>query len=502
MSIRGEYEKLKSSRQIFVDRAVNSARVTVPHLFPEEGSEVGDKVTPWQSLGARGVNNLASKLLLSLFPPNEPFFRLSVDETRLAPAERQVFAEQKLDFEEALDEVSKMVLREVETTSLRPVIFSAIKQFIIAGNVLLSLPKDGGSRVFKLDSYVLERDPSGNVITIITKESLAPQLVPEEILKAMDMDEIVDKKDFDLYTRIERTKTNWVITQSIEDIEVEDSRMTEPLDSPSYIPVSGPLLAGENYGCSVVDDLIGDLVSLEKLQKAIIEGAEASARTVFAIRPASTVSIPELSRTKNLSYVSANPEDITAIQVNKGADLSVASQTVLRLAESLGYSFLLNSSVQRKGERVTAEEIRLVARELDTSQGGLFSIMSQELQLPMISALLARLSKRKGFPKIDDTIIKPQITTGVEAIGRGHDFDKLAQLMQILTPGELGLIRNRKVLRAKMLALGLDANTFLKSEEELQAEQQAAQAQLEAQQVQEIAKQATPNAVKNLTQEQ
>ena len=38
-----------------------------------------DLYQPYQSVGSRGVNNLASKLLLLLFPPNSPFFRLSVD---------------------------------------------------------------------------------------------------------------------------------------------------------------------------------------------------------------------------------------------------------------------------------------------------------------------------------------------------------------------------------------------------------------------------------------
>ena len=36
--------------------------------------------TPYQSVGSRGVMNLASKLMLALFPPQAPFFRLDVDD--------------------------------------------------------------------------------------------------------------------------------------------------------------------------------------------------------------------------------------------------------------------------------------------------------------------------------------------------------------------------------------------------------------------------------------
>lgn len=45
---------------------------------------------------------------------------------------------------------------------------------------------------------------------------------------------------------------------------------------------------------------------------------------------------------------------------------------------------LLNSAVQRNGERVTAEEIRYVAGELEDTLGGVYSLLSQELQLSLI----------------------------------------------------------------------------------------------------------------------
>ena len=85
------YKKLESPRQLFLDRARAAAKLTLPMLIPEEGTSSATKfVTPWQSIGARGVNNIASKLLLALFPPNSPFFRARIDDdelTALAEAE-------------------------------------------------------------------------------------------------------------------------------------------------------------------------------------------------------------------------------------------------------------------------------------------------------------------------------------------------------------------------------------------------------------------------------
>ena len=40
--------------------------------------------TPWQSVGAKGVNVLASKLMLALFPINTSFFKLQVNDAELS----------------------------------------------------------------------------------------------------------------------------------------------------------------------------------------------------------------------------------------------------------------------------------------------------------------------------------------------------------------------------------------------------------------------------------
>ena len=73
------YLKLKDKREMFVDRAQECSELTISSLIPTDGHNHSAKIyNPFQSVGARGVNNLASKLLLLLLPPNSPFFRLSV----------------------------------------------------------------------------------------------------------------------------------------------------------------------------------------------------------------------------------------------------------------------------------------------------------------------------------------------------------------------------------------------------------------------------------------
>ena len=65
------YAQCESSRDAFLQRGRDAAELTIPTLLPPEGHS-GSTVyqTPYQGVGARGVNNLASKLLLALLPPN------------------------------------------------------------------------------------------------------------------------------------------------------------------------------------------------------------------------------------------------------------------------------------------------------------------------------------------------------------------------------------------------------------------------------------------------
>ena len=79
--IESEFTKLESNREVFIERARDSAELTIPHLFPPKGSnESTNFPTPYQSVGSRGVMNLSSKLMLALFPPQSPFFRLGIDD--------------------------------------------------------------------------------------------------------------------------------------------------------------------------------------------------------------------------------------------------------------------------------------------------------------------------------------------------------------------------------------------------------------------------------------
>ena len=100
-SAQGLFKSLENQRYIFLERARDAAKLTIPTLVPPEGHTHTTKYfTPFQGVGARGVNNLASKLLLALLPPNSPFFRLVIDPFELQKLEGA--EEIKTEMEKAL----------------------------------------------------------------------------------------------------------------------------------------------------------------------------------------------------------------------------------------------------------------------------------------------------------------------------------------------------------------------------------------------------------------
>ncbi len=178
-SAKERYETLKQHREHFLDRAQECSELTIPSLVPPDGFHSStDLYNPFQSVGARGVNNLASKLLLALVPPNAPFFRLAINDFVLKDMEQD--KPLKTDVEKALGEVERAVMSDVEMSADRVQIFECLKHLIISGNALLVV-EDDGIRLFPLERFVIKRDPMGQVLEIITKETVSPLMLPEEV---------------------------------------------------------------------------------------------------------------------------------------------------------------------------------------------------------------------------------------------------------------------------------------------------------------------------------
>lgn len=500
------YERLASDRAPYITRAENNAKYTIQSVFPrssDNGSTSYD--TPFQSVGSRGLNNLASKLLLSLFPVGESFFRLHINEFELKKlGETEIVQQASI----GLSLVERVALRYLEGAGIRPTAFEAMKQLLVAGNCLFYVPPEGSKdgtplRIYRLSGYVVERDSNGALIQGVTKEGVAAANLPEEVQIALGGSlNILENpgQPVDVYTHFHKDPfkpSAWISYQEINGMVIESTVSKYPENGLPWIPVRMYKTDGEHYGRSFVEEYIGDLVSLEKLSKSIVDFAQAASKVVFLVEPSGQTSARRINRAANGEFVAGRKTDISVFQLEKYNDFQVAKQTADGIEQRLAYAFLLNSAVQRSAERVTAEEIRFVANELEATLGGVYSGLSAEFQLPLARRVLIELQLTSRIPDMPKEAVEPTIVTGLDAVGRGQDLNKLMTFVTSAAPAfqfVQGSVNWDNFIIRVAEAAGLDPQGLVLSPQERQQQQaQAMQQQAMMQAAQSAAQAAGQN---------
>jgi hypothetical protein len=102
------------------------------------------------------------------------------------------------------------------------------------------------------------------------------------------------------------------------------------------------------------------------------------------------------------------------------------------------------------------------------------------------------MKKENKLPAVPEDKVKPTIITGIEALGRGNDLNRLDTFLsgigQLLGPEALNQYVNfSEYLKRRALSLGVDVDGLIRTEEELQMQamqqQEAMQQQMMMQQV-------------------
>lgn len=496
VSAKERFSFLDGDRNSVLERARNCAKLTIPSILPDSGhTETTDLDTPYQAVGSRLVNNLSAKLLLSLLPPNNSFFRLLISEDIKNQIEAQDAAnnqqQQQPGFlqqtptntgmlsqvEAQLVKVEQQVLKQIEREALRVPTFEAIKSLIVTGNSMC-YKTEVGLKTYKLSNYVILRDFKGQPIEIILKETTTKDTLTPELLNQLGED-VTDRNTIDIYTRAVFKNDVWYEYQTVEEVLVEGSETTYSNDKNfPYIPLRWTGVNGENYGRGLVEQYLGDFRSLEALYQMLLEASAVQARVIFGKRPGGQVDLDALNDAENGACIQGDLEqDITTLRVDKNSDLQIPMNMVQDLTRRLEQAFLVASSVARDSERTTATEIRYMAADLEEALGGVYSLLSLEYQRPLANILLSQSKINLKQLGLDVVIV-----TGIDALGRNNDLERLRQFnmfLKELGSPELVLQRLNIDNYISMIgnALGLETNSLVKSTAQIQNEQAAQQQQ-------------------------
>lgn len=503
----GLYERLVAQREEFLERARENAKFTIPALMPPEGFAPGQSLyRPHQSIGAFGVNTLTAKVVNTIMPPNSPVFRYLVTDKVVEDLADDQKA--RSGVEKKFNEIERAVQDEVEGLGVRDSLTSAVRQLIVSGNVLLYLPKKGKLRVFRLDQYVVQRDSAGNILRVLIKEKVAKETLPVDVQQMISIETEglpseethVNEKEVELFTVFYRDNDRLRTYQSIKGMKL-------PRSSGSWLMTKTPLMAlrwssqpGEDYGRSYVDDYIGDIVAVENISKNMREAIAAATKINPMVNPAGLTRAEDLAKAENLDVISGRADDVTMLQFEKQADLAIAQQFLNDIIQRLSHAFMMNKSIQRNAERVTAEEIRALINDLEAVLGGVYALLAQDLQLPLVTRVMDRMVSQKLIPDVskikDPETGKPaapvKIVTGVEAMGRGNDYTKLMTLgRDVVFPlAKQGVdeINVNDFIRRAAVALGIDPDGLVKTAEDKQADREKQQGAVQQQMLMDAVK--------------
>lgn len=488
-TLASEYKNMTMERETYLNKAKEAARLTIPSLFKEDTSAntAQTLVQPNQSVGADGVNNLSAKVTLAMLPPNQPFFKFSVDPDdvkRQATAINADPTSYEQDVTRGLALTEQLLVDYNEQNGDRICLGEAIKHLYVAGNVfLVHMPKIG-LKYYPLNRYVVKRDYCGNPLKAITTETVGFYALPkdiqdkvlEKLKKKENKDEIpnLEEKEFILYTIYKLKDNHWLTWQEVEGFDIPKTEGKYPKDIPPFMALRYTRIDGESYGRGLVEEYVGDLTYLDVLSKAIKEASLAASKFIMLVNPAGQTDIRKLAKTKNGGFCQGRADDCTPLQANKYYDLKTAQEEKEVLERRLYRVFLLAQAVQRDSERTTATEIQYMIRDLEEALGNHYSIMSKEFQRQYIKISFFHLRKEKKNQLPDlirDDKVKLTVTTGLEALGRGSDLNKLTifgqTMMQFAQIAQATGMKMGVIAQMVANSLNLDISGLMPTDDEI-----------------------------------
>ena len=504
-SVQSMYSELSGKRSVVETRIERYAGWTVPSLFPLEGSTESDEIQQdFQSFGAQAVNHLSNKLMMGLFSASRPFFRLDASAKIRAEIESSGVPPEEIDT--ALQNAEKESVKELSRMGARDPLTEMLKQLIVVGDSLLFIPTESDQRlqVYSLRNYVIKRNLSGDVVKIITCDNKKVEFLPDKVKEKLRAAKpiVKDTDDVKLYTYVmwDAERKKYILTQHVDELKIteEGDEGVYTITSLPFISVTWKLIRGEDYGRGLVEDYSGDFHAMSNTERTINELMGLISQVKGLVHPGGMTDVNELNSTPNGQWCSGREEDIALVTFDKLRDIQGLQAYLDKKEIRLSRAFLMDTNQIRDAERVTAEEIRLIARDLETALGGVYTRLAQTLQLPIANRLMLRIGL-----EIEGEEIEPIIITGLDALSRSGDLESWrmfvndAATLDALSPEIRRHLSESRILKHLAANNSLDQGMAFKTPEELQQMAQAEQAQQQQAVAEEVAVKTAPQVAKN-----
>ena len=377
---------------------------------------------------------------------------------------------------------------------------NAAEHLIGAGNAMLYMPPENDNLVcYPMDKYVVVRSKSGRVLKmILEEEKTIGEFDPavQAIIKSKKRG-CKNQDTVPVYTcmKWDGLDKKYIIWSEVVEVKIGKEFRVKEENNP-FIILVWKRLYGEAYGRGLLEVIAGDLFVYQFLSKAIAKGCALMSEVKFLVKRGSASTPQQHARAESGEYIYGEEGDISVVQLDKYADYQSVSSVMEVYARRIGQAFLMNSAVRRDAERVTTVEIRQDALELETTLGGTYSQIAANGQLPYARLLLRRINFKVG-----EGDVKPVVVTGIGALGKAGELDKLVQFSEIMSIpngwSQLAQARIKWSDYMTMAAANLNMETpWLMTEQEFAQQQAAMRKAAQEQALQEAAAKAAPQMMK------
>lgn len=433
---KSQWNKLTSSRSNFVNACVVYAQLTQPFIFPPPNADPDnlEATVDSQSTGSRGLNNVANKISLGLMAPGIPAFRIDLSHEGARDVERQTgmpAARLRQDLLTKSAEIEGEVSRLFEKKHLRPKMVRAIKLLATTGNacVILGRGKRRKMRVLNMHKFVVQRDVEGEVLKAIIRERVRIAELTKDVIelyRKQNRESYAANNDdhqVEYFIVVSRNADEgYDVEHWVDDVHLVDMNKTykSALDSPYHFP-TWELPDERNYGVGLVEQLTGDLQAISRMAGGLVDGADGCFEYRWIIPPSSGMTVDQFQETRNRGAVSGDMKGCGVLSPASALAAAIPTVDAIRARVEQGLNAAMMTLQVRDAERVTREEVRMIAQEADEAYGGAYSHIAGGFLEPLIHWLLEDIDVKT------DAGLDIVITSGVEALSRTRDVEALRQ---------------------------------------------------------------------------
>lgn len=437
-------------------------------------------------VGARLVNHLSNRIADVMFPHDRPFFTLALTPEATMLMEQETSEDNAAEMADAIRsstaKIEQVAMRTIQMTQYRPAAVAALKHMIIGGNTIMKRMKNNKRVVYGVRDFMIRRGLDGDMLECLLKDNKLFGNLPPEVKEMM----LSVKPDYRSDTKIElfshyklQDDGRWAFTQAADNVSLKGATFYTEVDLP-IMDLTWTLARGEHYGRGLVEDNAIAFHNLDVLTAAMIDLMAAIADLKYLVDPTSVLDVDHLNSAPRGSYHAGKEGDITVPEIGKRGDIGVMMEAIEKWERDLSQAFLLNSASTRDAERVTAEEIRLNARELESAYGGLYSRLAAHWQQRESEYAITQVdigAQLGAFAKMFEVVV----VTGLESLSREGQLDNLRlaitdlQMLEAVPEEIRGTVNPLLFASFVFTNRGVKLEDFMYTQEEIAANQAAAQ---------------------------